>query len=184
MQFLLKILILYILFFYEVSAANSNVPCGNQAWDLMRNANDCHVKGYFPKSIEYGKKIIEKEKNNSRAYALIAMSYTRNNQHVEAIPYYSRAVELGAATFDFFGHYAISLDAVGDTEAAIKWNRRALEIVPDLVDVTKSLAIQLSRSEKKEEAINLLESFDATQRRLGRSERFKGEIMILKDGLK
>lgn len=115
----------------------------------------------------------------TNAKAGIAMTYA--GQHREALPYYKRAEELGVVTYDMYANYALSLDASGDLDGAIRANEKALELVPGLVDVRGSLAAQLVRKGKTQEAIKLLEEFDAHLKRNGEQPYFKAQIASIKE---
>ena len=83
-----------------------------------------------------------------------------------------------------YAGYAISLEATGDLDGAIRANRKALELVPSLVDVRGSLAAQLVRKGQSAEAIKLLEDFDAHLRRNGQRAYFTGQIASIKEAAK
>lgn len=113
--------------------------------------------------------------------AKLAIARTRAGHHREAVPFYRHAEQLGVITYDFYAAYAISLDALGDLDGAIRANRRALELVPSLVDVRGSLAAQLVRKGEPEEAIALLEEFDASLRRDGHPAYFTAQIASIRE---
>jgi len=87
----------------------------------------------------------------------------------------------GAGTYDLFANYAISLDALGKADESIKWNRKTLELVPNLVDVRGTLAQQLAKQGKHDEAIKLLPEFDAYLKRNGQGPYFTGQIMTIRE---
>jgi tetratricopeptide (TPR) repeat protein len=80
--------------------------------------------------------------------AIYAITLTRSGQHALAIPQYQQAMKEGVGTYDLFANYAISLDALGRLDESIQWNRKTLELVPNLVDVRGMLARQLVRQGK------------------------------------
>ncbi|HYE46900.1 MAG TPA: tetratricopeptide repeat protein [Caulobacter sp.] len=113
--------------------------------------------------------------------ARLAMARTRAGHHKEAIYYYQKAESLGVVTYDLFASYALSLDATGDLDGAIRANLKALEIVPRLVDVRGSLANQLVRKGQTQDAIELLEEFDAFLKRQGEDPYFTAQIASIKE---
>lgn len=113
--------------------------------------------------------------------AIYAISLTRSGQHPLAIPQYERVLKEGVGTYDLFANYAVSLDALGRTEESMTWNRKTLELVPNLVDVRGTLAQQLVRQGKHDEAIKLLQDFDAYLKKNGQSPYFTGQIMVIKE---
>jgi hypothetical protein len=53
--------------------------------------------------------------------------------------------------------------------------------LPNLVDVRGTLAQQLVRQGKHDEAIKLLQDFDAYLKKNGQSPYFTGQIMVIKE---
>lgn len=113
--------------------------------------------------------------------AIYAIALTKSGQHRLAIPQYEQVLKEGVGTYDLFANYAISLDALGRTEDSMTWNRKTLALVPNLVDVRGTLAQQLVRQGKHDEAIKLLQEFDAYLKKNGQSPYFAGQIMVIKD---
>ncbi len=113
--------------------------------------------------------------------ARLALARTRSGKHREALPAYQKAEALGVVTYDLYAGYATSLEATSDLEGAIRANEKALEIVPNLVDVRGSLAAQLVRVGRRDEAIALLEEFDAYLRDNGRPPYFTGQISTIRE---
>jgi predicted aspartyl protease len=123
---------------------------------------------------------LKKYPNDSHATALMAITLTQDGQHKEAVWYYKRAIAMGATTYDVYAGYAISLDAIGQTDEAIRMNYAALDIVPSLVDVRGALANQLVRKGRPEEALNLLETFDHRLEDQGQPPYFAAQIAQIK----
>ncbi|HWE47531.1 MAG TPA: retroviral-like aspartic protease family protein [Caulobacteraceae bacterium] len=123
---------------------------------------------------------LQKYPNDQTTNARLALVLTRDGRHKEALPYYRKAEGLGAATYDFDAGYAESLEATGDLDGAIEKNRASLKIVPSLVDVRGSLANELVRKGKPQEAIDLLESFDRTLEDEGEQPYFTSQIEQIK----
>jgi tetratricopeptide (TPR) repeat protein len=173
----------YICIPFGVYAA---AVCGDPKSTDIKNGNDCYVTGYvagnYEKSISYSKKVLAKDPNNLRATAFIAFSYMRMTQYKESIPYFKRAIELGANTYDVYALYGMTLEALGDSNGAIKWYKQALIIAPNLSDVTGKLANLLAKNGNKDEAIELLEKYDATEVQKGKTPKFQGQILIIKEG--
>lgn len=113
--------------------------------------------------------------------ARLALARTRSGKHQEALPAYRKAEELGVVTYDLYAGYATSLEATGDLEGAIRANRKSLEIVPNLVDERGALGAQLVRSGQRDEAIALLEEFDAYLKDNGRPPYFTAQIASIRE---
>ena len=124
--------------------------------------------------------------NDPTVNAKLGIARTRAGHHREAVPFYKQAETLGVVTYDMYAGYAISLEATGDLDNAIRTNRKALEIVPSLVDVRGSLAAQLVREGQPAEAVSLLEEFDTALQRQGQPPYFTAQIASIKQaaGLK
>lgn len=119
--------------------------------------------------------------NDPAVNAKLGIAYTRSGHHREALPFYKYAEGLGMITYDMYAGYAISLDATGDLDGAIRANRKSLELVPSLVDVRGSLAAQLVRKGQPRDAVRLLEEFDAMLRREGQPAYFTAQIASIKE---
>ncbi|HEY0598806.1 hypothetical protein [Brevundimonas sp.] len=118
--------------------------------------------------------------NDPAVNAKAGIAYTRAGHHREAVPFYKYAESLGVITYDMYAGYAISLDATGDLDGAIRANRKSLELVPSLVDVRGSLAAQLVRKGQPREAVELLEEFDAMLGREGQPPYFTAQIASIR----
>ena len=124
---------------------------------------------------------LQKYPNDAQTNARLALVLTHDGRHKEALPYYRKAENLGGvATYDFYAGYAQSLEATGDIDGAIEKNRASLKIVPTLVYVRGSLANELVRKGKRQEAIELLESFDRTLEDEGQQPYFTSQIEQIK----
>lgn len=119
--------------------------------------------------------------NDPAVNAKAGIAYTRAGHHREAVPFYKYAESLGVITYDMYAGYAISLDATGDLDGAIRANRKSLELVPSLVDVRGSLAAQLVRKGQAADAVRLLEEFDTMLRRDGQPPYFTAQIASIKE---
>jgi tetratricopeptide (TPR) repeat protein len=177
-------LIFILLLSHKAQAA---AVCGDPNASDIKNGNDCYVTGYvagnYAKSIDYSKKVLAKDPNSSKANVFIAFSYMRMSRYEEAVPYFKKALEQGANTYDVYSLYGMTLEALGDSTGAIKWYKQALIIYPALSDVTGKLANLLAKDGKKDEAISLLEKYDATLVQKGKSPIFQGQIMVIKEGV-
>jgi tetratricopeptide (TPR) repeat protein len=125
---------------------------------------------------------LRKYPNDARANGTLAIVLTQDGRHREALPYYRKAFDGAEPTYDLYANYAISLEATGDIDGAIKANYSALEIVPSLVDVRGALAKQLVKKGRKQEAINLLETFDRSLEDRGDIPYFARQIAEIKKG--
>ena len=123
---------------------------------------------------------LKKYPNDADANAVLAITLTKDGRHKEALPYYRKAETLGVSTYDFWAGYATSLDNTGDLDGAIRANQASLKLVPQLVDVRGSLANQLVRKGKKQEALELLESFDRSLIDRGETPYFTDQIARIK----
>lgn len=121
---------------------------------------------------------------DSKSTAVLGIVLTREGKHREALPVYAKAVEAGEVTYDLFANYALSQDAAGDLNGAMASNRKALQLVPSLVDVRGDLARQMVRAGQAKEAVALLEWFDNDLKRKGHPPYFTVQIATIKDGMK
>lgn len=119
--------------------------------------------------------------NDAQVNAKLGIARTRAGHHREALPFYKHAEDLGVITYDMYAGYALSLDATGDLDGAIRANRKALELVPSLVDVRGSLAAQLVRKGQPGEAVDLLEDFDTRLKQQGDQPYFTAQIASIKE---
>jgi Flp pilus assembly protein TadD len=124
--------------------------------------------------------------NDPIVNAKLGIARTRAGHHREAVPFYKHAEDLGVVTYDMYAGYAISLDATGDLDGAIRANLKALELVPSLVDVRGSLAAQLVRKGQAKDAVELLQEFDTYLKKHGERPYFTAQIASIKEmaGLK
>lgn len=158
------------------SALPEGVPSISEAERCLRNRNMMCAQANF---IAY----LKKYPDDTTANAKLAIILTADGRHHEALPYYRKAISLGAATYDLHASHARSLSATGDIDGAIRANYAALEIVPTLVDVRGDLADQLVRKGRAAEAINLLETFDRSLEDQGRPAYFPAHIDRIKHKL-
>ena len=110
------------------------------------------------------------------------MALSRSQKYAESIPYFQKRISFGGFGYDICAFYARSLDATGNINESIIWNKKALEFVPNLIDVRKTLAEQLVKTGKKQEAINLLQSFDDGREQKGQNRIFSAQIDAIKNG--
>jgi aspartyl protease family protein len=120
---------------------------------------------------------------DAHANALLAITLTQDGHHKEALYYYRIAEGLGVTTYDFYAGYARSLDAIGDTDAAIRMNQASLKLVPQLVDVRGALADELARKGRGQEAVDLLEGFDRELQANGSQAYFTAQIRRIKTSM-
>ena len=147
----------------------------------LEDADPCFRVRDYPCAIRNYIGYLKIYPNDGNANARLAIARTRIGKHKESLVYYRKAIELNVVTYDLYAMYAKSLDATGDVDGAIAANRKALEIVPELVDVRGDLANQLARKGQHDEAIKLLEDFDKKLVRDGQSPYFRAHIATLKE---
>ena len=165
----------------QSSSNASKNDCDNPNVDPMKQANDCYLLNQFDKATDILKKYIAKNPTNPRAYGVLAMSLARSQKYEESIPYFQKRISFGGYGYDICAFYARSLDATGNINESIVWNKKALELVPTLIDVRKTLAEQLVKTGKKQEAINLLQTFDDGREQKGQSRIFTAQIEAIKN---
>lgn len=122
--------------------------------------------------------------NDSETTAVLAITLTKAGKHKESLPFYASAVKAGQVTYDLFAYYASSLDAVGDLDNAIRYNGKALQIVPGLVDVRGDMARQLVRKGKPDEAVALLKWYDDYLKKEGQKPYFTAQIAQIQETAK
>lgn len=149
----------------------------------MAEAKECLATGHYPCAEADMLAYLEKYPNDAAANALLAVTLTRDGRHKESIFYYQKAEKLGVSAYDFHADFARSLDAMGDTEGAIKENRQALEVQPKLVDVRATLADQLVRKGRGREALDLLQSFDRELESQGYPPYFDSQVRRIERGM-
>jgi predicted aspartyl protease len=148
-------------------------PSMSDAFRCLRHQEyDCAEADFFA--------YLKKYPDDAQATVWLAMTLTDDGRHEAAIPYYEKALKQGSAYYDMYAKYARSLDAVGKTDEAIKMNREALRIYPQLVDVRGDLAKQLVKKGKPKEALELLESYDRESEEQGRPPYFAAQIRQIK----
>jgi predicted aspartyl protease len=123
---------------------------------------------------------LAKYPDDARANATLAILLTQDGRHRAAIPYYRKAIAVGVATYDLYANFAVSLEATGQLDEAIKMNQAALALVPSLVDVRGSLASELVRKGRYQEARTLLESYDQLLIERGEPPYFTAQIQQIR----
>jgi clan AA aspartic protease (TIGR02281 family) len=118
----------------------------------LRTADEaCLVAGYG--------RLNELEPTNVIYQANLAFSLTKTRQFAAAEPLYKKILDTGVGTYDLMAFYGTNFEGLGKIPEAIKWYEKALELSPNLMDVTKSLASGYVKSGRVFEAISLLRSF-------------------------
>lgn len=156
-----------------LDALNGAVPSLSEGKNCLRGGDVACAEGDF-------RAYLRKYPNDASASAILAITLTQDGKHKEALPYYKKAMALGVGTYDFYANYAVSLNTVGQVDEAIKMNYAALRIVPSLVDVRGSLADELVRKGKTQEALALLDTFDRSLEDQGQSPYFESQINQIK----
>jgi tetratricopeptide (TPR) repeat protein len=152
----------------------------------LEDGNDCFARREWNCAAANYNGYLKTYPNDPEVNARLGMARTRAGHHKEALYFYKKAEDLGVITYDFYASYALSLEATGDLDGAIRANRKSLELVPSLVDVRGSLAAQLVRKGQPAEAVKLLEEFDAYLKTQGEQPYFTAQIASIKQkaGLK
>lgn len=154
---------------YGVTAPQMGTPSLSEARHCLEARDvECAEADY--------KAYLAKYPDDPRANGALAIILTQDGRHKAAIPYYRKALSLGEATYDLYANFAVSLENTGQLDEAIKMNRAALELQPSLVDVRGSLANQLVRKGRYQEARTLLESFDESLIERGEPPYFTAQI--------
>ena len=146
----------------------------------LAKADNCFQARDFPCAARGYYNYLKAYPSDRDVSARLGLARHHMGRHREAIGPFKTAIDLGVSTYDVHAAYAISLEATGDLEGAIKQNRLALAIVPKLVDVRGNLANQLERTGKVDEAIKLLEDFDRDLVRQGHAPYFRPQIEAIK----
>ncbi|MFZ5667864.1 MAG: hypothetical protein ACOY4K_00035 [Pseudomonadota bacterium] len=168
-----------VLFALALAACEKEPPAPPPA--SKADAEDCYQRKLYKCAAQNYYGYLKLYPTETETRAIYAITLTKSGQHALAIPQYQRAMKEGVGTYDLFANYAISLDALGRLDESMTWNRKTLELVPNLVDVRGMLARQLVRQGKHDEAIKLLEDFDRYLRKNGQGPYFAGQIMSIKD---
>ncbi len=121
---------------------------------------------------------------DSESTAVLAITLTKAGKHRESLPFYDTAVKAGQVTYDLFAFYARSLDATGNLDHAIYYNKKSLQIVPSLVDVRGDLARQLVRKGDPAQAVALLKWHDNDLKRKGHPPYFTAQIAAIQEAAK
>ncbi|HYE42925.1 MAG TPA: retroviral-like aspartic protease family protein [Caulobacteraceae bacterium] len=158
------------------SALPGGVPSLEHANACLRNRQFMCAQADY---IAYLKKYPDDPHPNAQ----LAILLTMDGRHKESLKYYAKAKSLGISTYDFHARHAESLEATGDLKGAMAANYAALEIMPNLVDVRGSLATQLVRAGRRQEALNLLETFDRSLADRGHPGYFGHRIDEIKRGM-
>jgi predicted aspartyl protease len=154
---------------WGVTAAQQGTPSLSEAQHCLEARDlDCAEADYRAYLARYP--------DDPKANGTLAILLTQDGRHKAAIPYYRKAIAEGVATYDLYANFAVSLDATGRLDEAIAMNQAALRIDPRLVDVRGSLANQLVRKGRTQEAITLLESFDQQLDEEGQPPYFTAQI--------
>ena len=169
-----------------VGACDQAKPAAAPQPASLQDGDDCFARQDWNCAAANYNGYLKSYPNDPEVNAKLGIARTRAGHHREAVPFYKRAEELGVVTYDMYAGYAISLDATGDLDGAIRANLKSLELVPSLVDVRGSLAAQLVRKGQPKDAVELLEEFDAYLKKHGEQPYFTGQIASIKEkaGLK
>lgn len=121
---------------------------------------------------------------DSESTAVLAITLTKAGKHRESLAFYDTAVKAGQVTYDLFAFYAKSLDATGNLDHAIYYNKKSLQIVPSLVDVRGDLARQLVRKGDAAQAVALLKWYDNDLKQKGHPPYFTAQIAAIQEAAK
>ncbi len=118
---------------------------------LFRRDEPCALAAY--------ERLHEIAPDNAIYAANFAFRLTDLRRFDEAALLYQQILKSGTGTYDLMAYYGMTLDAQGKTLEAIKWYEKALEIHPDLVDITRKLAALYVKDGRVLTSISLLRSF-------------------------
>jgi len=164
-----------------VESSSVKVCGGENIKEEKAKAIDCYSKNQYEAAILHFDKHVKKFPTDSLSLARLAIAHTRLEKHNEAVIAYKKAIDKNWISYDFASLYARSLFAIGEKEEAIKWNKRALTLEPNCNDCRRDLAIQLKDMNRKQEAYDLLNSYDEKQKELGKPQYFQGLLMLIKE---
>lgn len=176
----MRIQILILAAVLGLAACEGAKPAAPQPASL-EDGDNCFAKGNWNCAAANYNGYLKAYPDDPSVNAKLGLARTRAGHHREAVPFYRRAEELGVITYDMYAGYAISLEATGDLNGAIRANTKALELVPSLVDVRGSLAAQLVRQGRPEEAIALLQDFDTQLEQKGHPPYFTAQIAAIRE---
>ncbi len=152
-----------------------------QGADALREANRCYAGDDLHCAENYLRAYLVSAPQDAHSMALLGVTLNRLGQHAQAVQQFEAALNLGWATYDTFAYYALSLAALGRTDDSIKWNYRALATVPNLVDVSGTLAQQLTQQGHADEALALLTAFDDEMAAKGQNAYFMAQRIVIED---
>jgi tetratricopeptide (TPR) repeat protein len=115
------------------------------------NKNDCSIRVYG--------QIVAAQKDNVVALANLAMAQTRTHRYADALANYEKVLRLGGSSADVFYWYAVTLKELGNTQEAISWYYKTLQVDPDYLDVTDELIQLLIQNNRPDEALGVVGAF-------------------------
>ncbi len=118
---------------------------------LRNDDHECLVR-IFQRQLE-----LDPSDNHSKAN--LAMRLTSLRRFTQAAPIYNEILSSGVGTYDLMAFYAQNFKGLGQTDQAIKWYEKSLEIQPNLVDVIEDLAKLYVEKKRPAEAVSILSSF-------------------------
>ena len=121
--------------------------------------------------------------DDALAIAQLGIADNKLDQNAAAVAQFKKAIDLGEGTYDLFSYYADSLAKLGQTDAAIDWDYKALAVVPSLVDVRGRLAKLLVRKKRYFEALMLLAAFDDHLKSIGYPPYFTAQRIAIESAM-
>ena len=121
--------------------------------------------------------------DDALAIARLGIADNKLDQNAATVAQFKKAIDLGEGTYDLFSYYADSLAKLGQTDAAIDWNYKALAVVPSLVDVRGRLAKLLVKKKRYFEALILLASFDDHLKSIGYPPYFTAQRIAIESAM-
>lgn len=101
-------------------------------------------------------RILDFKPNEELYLANLAFTYTKLTEYRKAQPIYEKLIQSGVGAIDLMYQYAYNSEQLGQTDLAIRWYEKTLEIDDRYIDLTLSLAKLYAEEKRFAEAVSLL----------------------------
>ncbi|MES2612047.1 MAG: retroviral-like aspartic protease family protein [Pseudomonadota bacterium] len=162
--------------------ARGGAPASAQT--LRDRALACQQKADYACADEVWTRYLELRPEDSRVRATLATVKNLRDDHAGAVREFERSFAEGNGGYDVFAYYARSLVRVGRPTEAITWYYRALEVVPNLVDVRRELSKVLVSQQRHYEALSVLQAIDARREEAGQVAYFAADRITIEDAIR